>query len=74
MRAIKDNKVYTVDKTTKGAYLAQGFDIYDDNGKLTEKSPSATVPYAKYVELEAENAKLKAENKKLKATEKTAEK
>ena len=35
MKAIKDNKVYTVDETTKGPYLARGFDITDDEGNVT---------------------------------------
>jgi len=74
MKAIKENKVYTVDKTTKAAYLAQGYDIYDDKDKLIEKAPAATVPYTQYEALQAENKKLKAEVKELKAAEKTAEK
>ena len=31
MKAVKANKVYTVDEISKNDYLAQGFDIVDDN-------------------------------------------
>ena len=64
MKAIKGNKVYTVDETSKKAYLSQGYDIVDDNGKLLEKSPSATVSYSDYAALKAENEKLKADKTK----------
>lgn len=67
MKAIKDNKVYTVDETTKGAYLAQGFNITDDEGNVIERSPSSTVSYEAYAKVVAENKALKAENQKLKS-------
>ena len=61
MKAIKDNKVYTVDAASKGDYLARGYDIYDDNGKLIERSPSSTVSRKEYdALLEKYNALLKA--------------
>lgn len=66
MKAIKENKTYTVDETTKDAYLAQGFDIYGDNGELIERSPSSTVSRREYDELLDKYNKLAAENKKLK--------
>lgn len=61
MRAIKDNKVYTVDEVTKNTYLSQGYDIIDDNGEIIERNPAATVPYSEYAKLLDENEKLKAE-------------
>lgn len=71
MKAIKGNKVYKIstDEEAK-AYKAQGFDIYDDNGKIKEHGLGKTVSLEKYEALEKENAKLKAENKKLKADQK----
>lgn len=73
MKAIKDNKIYTVDETSKDAYLAQGFDIYGDNGELIERSSSSTVSRREYDKLldkcnklVSENNKLVSENKKLK--------
>lgn len=59
MKAKKDNKVYKVDATTKGTYLAAGYDIYDDNGKIIERSPSSTISRKEYDELLAKyNASL----------------
>lgn len=67
MKAKKANKVYTVNEDTKEAYLREGYDIYDDDGKLLKKSPVSTVSYAKYEEVEKQLEKLKKENKTLKA-------
>lgn len=61
MKAIKDNKVYTVDEATKGSYLAAGYDITDDNGEVIERSPSSTVSRKEYDELLAKYNALKAE-------------
>ncbi len=71
MKAIKGNKAYKIntDEEVK-AYKSQGFDIYDDNGKIKEHGLGKTVSLEKYEALEKENAKLKAENKKLKADQK----
>lgn len=66
MKAIKENKTYTVDDTSKDAYLAQGFDIYGDNGELIERSLSSAVSRREYDKLLDEYNKLAAENKKLK--------
>lgn len=66
MKAIKENKTYTVDETSKDAYLAQGFDIYGDNGELIERSPSSTVSRREYDELLDKYNKVVSENKKLK--------
>ena len=61
MKAVKDNKVYTVDETTKASYLAAGFDIIGDDGKVIERSPSSTVSRREYDELLAKYAALSAE-------------
>lgn len=61
MLAIKDNKVYRVDENSKSSYLAQGFDICDDNGKVVEYSPSGTVSRADYNRVLAELEALKRE-------------
>jgi len=34
MKARKENKVYDINESSKQTYLDQGFDIYDDNGKV----------------------------------------
>lgn len=67
MKAIKDNKVYTIDQNSKAEYLARGFDIYDDGGKMIARSPSATVPAAQYDELLAKYNALAAEKGEEKA-------
>lgn len=61
MKAVKDNKVYTVDETTKASYLAAGFDIIGDDGKVIERSPSSTVSRKEYDELLAKYDALAAE-------------
>lgn len=66
MKAIRANKVYTVNESTKKAYLAQGYDITDDSGNIVERSPSSTVSRNEYDKVLAEITSLKAENAKLK--------
>lgn len=69
MIAVKNNKEYTVDENNKNIYLAQGYDIADDKGKIIERSPQSTVKYSEYAAVVEENKKLKAEIKKLKKGE-----
>ncbi len=64
MKAVKDNKVYTIDKNSAKAYLAQGYDITDDNFNVIEHSPLATVPYSEYAKIKAELEELKAKQQK----------
>lgn len=64
MKAIKNNKVYTVDDMTKKSYLSQGYDIYSDDGKLLEKSPLSKVSYEEYSKVKTELEKLKSAKKK----------
>ena len=59
MKAVKENKVYTIDETQRKAYAAQGFDITDDSGRIIEYAAGKTVPYAKYAALLEENNRLK---------------
>lgn len=59
MLAVKANKQYRVDTSCKDRYLADGFDIADDEGKIIEKSPKATVPYKEYIKLKNELDELK---------------
>ena len=64
MKAKKKNRVYQITKQQKEAYKADGFDIFDEKGKLIERGNKPTVKRVK--ELEDENEKLKAEIAKLK--------
>jgi len=66
MKAVKDNKVYTINETSKKAYLAQGYDIEDEKGNIIATASTKTVPYVDYEKVLAENKKLKAEIAKLK--------
>ena len=59
MKAVKENKVYTIDETQRKAYASQGFDILDDSGKIIEYAAGKTVPYAQYAALLEENNRLK---------------
>lgn len=66
MLAIKANKQYRIDTSCKDRYLADGFDIADDEGTIIEKSPKSTVPYKKYIKLKKEFDELNELNIKLK--------
>lgn len=66
LKAIKGNKVYKIEETEKKKFLAQGYDICGEGGKIVERSTKSTVPYAQYSELEEKNKKLEAEIAKLK--------
>ena len=70
MRAVKGNKVYQIDETSKKAYLAQGYEIQDDKGNVLEVPADKSVPYADYQRVLEENKKLKAEISKLKKVDK----
>lgn len=63
MKAVKENKVYTIDESQRKTYAALGFDITDDSGRILEYAAGKTVPYAKYAALLDENRRLKAEIK-----------
>ena len=43
MKAIKDNKEYTVTNESKQHYIDTGFDIVDDNGDIIEYGRGKTV-------------------------------
>lgn len=73
MKASKENKVYTIDETQKDYYVAQGYDISDDEGNVIEYGAGKSVSYKehkelkeKYAELEKKYSAIEKENKKLK--------
>lgn len=67
MRAIKDNKVYTVtDEREMEFYRLKGFDIVDDDGNIKKHGAGKTVPYEKYEELHEKYEELLAEMAALK--------
>ncbi len=59
MKAVKENKVYTITEQQRKAYVTQGFDITDDRGRIIEYAAGKTVPYAQYAALLEENNRLK---------------
>lgn len=73
MIASKENKVYRIDITQKEYYVAQGYDISDDEGNVIEYGAEKSVSYKehkelkeKYDELEKKYSAIEKENKKLK--------
>ncbi len=64
MTAEKDNKVYTIDESTKDRYVAEGYDIRDDDGKVVAYGKGKTVPYEKYQRVLQELESLKTEKQK----------
>ena len=65
MKAVKGNKVYTIDESEKARYIAMGYDITDGN-KVIAYGKGKTVAYDKYVAVIKENEALKAELEALK--------
>lgn len=61
MKAVKGNKVYTIDEGVKARYQADGFDILDDSGKLIAAGKGKTVSYEEYQRVLDELNALKAE-------------
>lgn len=74
MKAKKDNKIYRIVETQKKRYLAEGYDIYDDEGNLLEYSPLKKAEYSKYVAVVKENEQLKSVIKELEASDSPKEK
>ena len=60
MKAIKANKEYRITEANKQAYLNDGYDIIDDQGKIIEYSPKKTIKYSEYQKVVKELEELKA--------------
>lgn len=83
MKAVKGNRAYTITEVEKEARRAEGFDIYDEEGKLIEYAKGKMISYEEHLaaieklssELTAareEVKKLNSELKKAKKDSKTA--
>ena len=70
MKAVKGNKVYTIDDKVKKRYQDDGYDITDDSGNVVAYGRGKTVPYETYMAVVKERDELKAE---LAVLNKTAE-
>ena len=51
MRAKKENKVYDINEIQKEAYLKEGYDIYDNDGKVIEYSPKKVITYNEHLKI-----------------------
>lgn len=69
MVAEKDNKVYTIDESMKARYVADGFDIKDNQGNLIERAKGKTVSYEDYQKVVEELEALKAAEQRTEADE-----
>ena len=58
MKASKGNKVYTIDITQKDYYIAQGYDISDEEGNVIEYGAEKSVSYKEHKELKEKYAEL----------------
>ena len=74
MKAKKENKVYEVDKVSKDRYVKDGYDIYDDNGKLVQSAKNKTVSYEEFEKVKAELEEAKKGIKSDKELEKASKK
>lgn len=76
MKAKKSNKSYHIEPSEVNSFKAQGYDIYDDSGKLIAFGAGKMISAEKYFDLLKENQKLKeqitlmAEKMEKKATKK----
>ena len=73
MRAERGNKEYVINETMASDYQNQGYDIYDDNGKIVAYGKGKTVPYEEYMALKAENQELKQKIQDLQKVEEVKE-
>lgn len=69
MKAIKENRQYTITEADVSAYQKDGYDVYDDKGKLVAYGAGKTVDYNKYAEALQKIKKLEAELKRAKKKE-----
>lgn len=60
MKAVKENRQYTITEVEVASFKSEGYDIYDDNGKLLYYGAGKTVPFEKYMKL-MDNVEAKTE-------------
>ena len=61
MRAVKENRQYTINDTDVQTFANDGYDVYDDNGNIVAYGVGKTVPYEKYMKLMEQVEKLQDE-------------
>ena len=67
MKAVKENREYSIAESDVTSFKNEGYDIYDDKGKLVAYGVGKTVAYEKYAKALAEIEALKDEIDTLKA-------
>ena len=60
MKAVKGNKVYTIDEALQKRYQEDGYDITDDSGNVVAYGRGKTVPYEAYMAVVKERDELKS--------------
>ena len=73
MKAVKNNKVYTITEADKASFVAQGYDIIDDIGNVISYGKGKSVDYNTYKNLEKKCDALELENEMLKLNSMTVE-
>ena len=63
MKAVKENREYTISETEKDYYNAKGFHILDDSGEVIAYGKGKTVSYDEYARVVKELEALKADKK-----------
>lgn len=63
MKAVKENREYTISETEKDYYNAKSFDILDDSGEVIAYGKGKTVSYDEYARVVKELEALKADKK-----------
>ena len=58
MKAKKSNRCYSIEPREANHFQAQGYDIYDDDGKIVMYGAGKTVSIESYVALKKQNESL----------------
>lgn len=51
MKAIKENRVYTISDAEMSSFQKEGYDIYSDSGEVIAYGMGKSVPFEKYAKL-----------------------
>ena len=51
MKAIKENRVYTITDAEMSSFQKEGYDIYSDDGEVIAYGMGKSVPFEKYAKL-----------------------
>lgn len=74
MKAVKDNRVYTITEVDVESFRKEGYDIFDDDNNIVAYGVGKSVSYDKYAELLSQYEQLMEENAELTSKLKKLEK